>query len=372
MRSSGSPRTPRRKQRCKPRERGAAIITALLVMALSAILVSGILWREQVQVRRIENQRLIGQAQWVARGALDLTRLVLHAEADTLPSVTYLGGLWSTPVARTRLSHFIGETGGDEDAMAGSTWLTGTVEDAQSRFNLRSLVANPSPGVLEVNVTQLQAFQRLLQLLGLDGKLASKTALYVRAGLSHSATRFENAGTTSASSTSATSSQPQEDGANVTDNPGLDDDDDADSKVASLLMTDTDALLDIPGFTPAAVARLRPFITVLPNATPVNMNTASAEVLSAIVPEMTLAKAQAFVARRQTVFFRNMSDVSLALAAADVEGVTLDSSLYDVNTSYFLVHGGVQHDRAEVDRTTLVWRDPLTHATRVVRVQDQL
>ncbi|WP_321886867.1 type II secretion system minor pseudopilin GspK [Paraburkholderia bannensis] len=350
------------------RERGAAIITALLVMALAAILVSGILWREQVQVRRIENQRLLGQAQWVARGALDWTRLVLHAEADTLPSVTYLGGLWSTPVARTRLSHFIGNMD-DDGAQVGSTWLTGTVEDAESRFNLRSLVSNPSPGVLEVNVTQLQAFQRLLQLVGVDGQLASKTALYVRAGLSHSATRFEDAGTSSETSTSA---QPQGDGADFTDNPGLDDGADADSKTASLLMTDPDALLDIPGFTPAAVARLRPFITVLPNATPVNMNTASAEVLSAIVPEMTLAKAQAFVARRQTVFFRNMSDVSLALEAAGVEGVTLDSSLYDVNTSYFLIHGGVQHDRAEVDRTTLVWRDPLTHATRVVRVQDQL
>jgi general secretion pathway protein K len=354
------------RQRAARREDGAAIITALLVMALSAILVSGILWREQVQVRRIENQRLLGQAQWVARGALDWTRLVLHSEADTLPSVTYLGGLWSTPVARTRLSHFIGTMSDDDGSQVGSTWLTGTVEDAQSRFNLRSLVSNPSPGVLEVNVTQLQAYQRLLQLVGVDGQLASKTALYVRAGLSHSATRFENAGT------SSTSTQTQEDGANSTDNAGLQESDDDASKVASLLMTDTDALLDIPGYTPAAVARLRPFITVLPNATAVNMNTASAEVLTAIVPEMTLAKAQAFVARRQTVFFRNMSDVSLALQAADVDGVTLDSSLYDVNTSYFLIHGGVQHDRAEVDRTTLVWRDPLTHATRVVRVQDQL
>jgi general secretion pathway protein K len=357
------------RHRKKRREGGAAIITALLVMALCAILVSGILWREQVQVRRIENQRLLGQAQWVARGALDWTRLVLHSEADTLPSVTYLGGLWSTPVARTRLSHFVGNMGDENGAQVGSTWLTGTVEDAESRFNLRSLVSNPSPGVLEVNVTQLQAFQRLLKLVGVDGQLASKTALYVRAGLSHSATRFENAGTSSTTTASTQPSQTQEDGAITGDNPGLDDD--TDSAVASLLMTDTDALLDVPGFTPAAVARLRPFITVLPNATPVNMNTASAEVLTAIVPEMTLAQAQAFVARRQTVFFRNMSDVTLGLEAAGVEGVTLDSSLYDVNTSYFLIHGGVEHDRAEVQRTTLVWRDPLTHATRIVRVRDQ-
>ncbi|WP_322045358.1 type II secretion system minor pseudopilin GspK [Paraburkholderia sp. J67] len=352
------------------RERGAAIITALLVMALSAILVSSILWREQVQVRRIENQRLLVQAQWVSRGALDWTRLILHTEADTLPTATYLGGLWSTPVARTRLSHFLGGMDGEGGQQVGSTWLSGTVEDAQARFNLRDLVSNPSPGVLQVNTTQLQAFQRLLQLVGINGQLASKTALYVRAGLSHSATRFENANGSTASTDATQNSQAQGDDSTFTNQPGLDDDNDGRSSVASLLMTDVDALLDIPGYTPAAVAKLRPFITVLPNATPVNMNTASAEVLTAIVPGMTLAKAQAFVARRQTVFFRNMSDVTLALSAADVEGVSLDSSLYDVTTSYFFIHGRVQQDRAEVDRTTLIWRDPLAHKTRVVRVQD--
>ncbi|MFP4902772.1 type II secretion system minor pseudopilin GspK, partial [Paraburkholderia sp. BR14261] len=63
--------------------RGAAIISALLVVALSAILVAGMLWRQQVQLRRIENQRLLAQAQWIARASLDWTRLVLRSEADT-------------------------------------------------------------------------------------------------------------------------------------------------------------------------------------------------------------------------------------------------------------------------------------------------
>ncbi|NVH78510.1 general secretion pathway protein GspK, partial [Paraburkholderia sp. JPY432] len=65
------------RRRVQLRQRGAAIISALLVVALAAILVSGMLWRQQVQIRRIENQRLLSQAQWVARGALDWTRLIL-------------------------------------------------------------------------------------------------------------------------------------------------------------------------------------------------------------------------------------------------------------------------------------------------------
>ena len=58
----------------RKRQRGVAIISALLVVALSAILVSGMLWRQQVQIRRIENQRLLAQAQWISRSALEFRR----------------------------------------------------------------------------------------------------------------------------------------------------------------------------------------------------------------------------------------------------------------------------------------------------------
>ena len=156
-----------------------------------------------------------------------------------------------------------------------------------------------------------------------------------------------------------------------TDKPGIEDSEDS-AAHAPLQMTSVDSLLDIPGYTPEMVARLRPFVTVLPTVTAVNMNTASAEVIAAVVPGMSLSSAQAFVARRQTVFFHNVGDVQLALRGAGVQQVSIDPNQFDVNTNYFLIHGRVQHERAEVDRTTLVYRDALTHTTRIVRVQDQL
>ncbi|WP_322011080.1 type II secretion system minor pseudopilin GspK [Paraburkholderia sp. J12] len=357
--------------RLRPRasRRGAAIITALLVVALSAILVSGMLWRQQVQLRRIENQRLIAQAQWIARGTLDWTRLVLRSEADTSPTVTYLGGAWGVPVARTRLSDFLGQIGDVRAEQGAATYLSGSIEDAQARFNLRNLVSSPAPGALQLNVTQVAAFARLLQLLGLDTSLAKNTAVYLRAGLSYSATRFQTGTTAGATAAAQPPVGGAAGGATFTDNPGLDDSND-NSGVAPLLMTNVDALLDVPGFTPEALARLRPFVTILPTTTPVNMNTASAEVVAAIVPGMSLSSAQTFVARRQSVFFRNVGDVQLALQGSGVPQAAIDTTLCDVNTSYFLVHGRVDHERAEVDRTTLVWRDTLTHTTRVVRVSD--
>ncbi len=370
MRASIPPTRPRRPARPAAR-RGAAIITALLVVALSAMLVAGILWRQQVQLRRIENQRLIAQAQWIARGALDWTRLVLRSEADTSAGITYLGGTWGVPLARTRLSDFLGQIGDVRAAEGASTWLSGSIEDAQARFNLRNLVSSPAPGVLQLNLTQIQAFARLLQLLGLNGQLAQNTAVYLRASLAYSAQRFQTATMPGAATPAST---PQvaggaTGGATFTNNPGIDDTESS-SGTAPIVMTSVDGLLDVPGFTPDVLARLRPFVTILPTTTPVNMNTASAEVIAAIMPGMSLSSAQALVARRQSVFFRNVGDVQLALQAAGVPQAVIDTSLCDVNTSYFLVHGRVDHERAELDRTTLVWRDTLTHTTRVVRVSD--
>ncbi|MDE1181350.1 type II secretion system minor pseudopilin GspK [Paraburkholderia sp.] len=347
------------------------MISALLVVALSAILVSGMLWRQQVQIRRIENQRLISQAQWVARGALDWTRLILRSEGDTSAGVTYLGGVWGVPIAKTRLSDFLGQIGEVRADQGAATYLSGSIEDAQAKFNLRNLVSSPAPGLLQLNVEQIEAFQRLLALLGLNGQLAKNTAVQMRNSLAQSARRFQQQTSTTGATTTPQLQGGATGGSNFTDKPGLEDSDD-DAAVAPLQMISVDSLLDVPGFSADMVARLRPFVTVLPTTTALNMNTAPAEVIAAVVPGMNLSAAQAFAARRETVFFHNASDVLLALRGTGLQQISIDTSQLDVNTSYFVIHGRVDHERAEVDRTTLVYRDALTHTTRIVRVQDQL
>ncbi len=358
------------------RQRGAAIISALLVVTLSAILVAGVLWRQQVQIRRIQNQRLMSQALWVSRGAVDWTRLILRSEADTAPTVTYLGGIWAVPIAKTRLSDFLGKVSESDAAEGAQTYLSGSIEDAQARFNLRNLIAVPAPGLLQIDQTQTATFARLLAMLGLDGGLAKNVALRMRASLLQSATRFQNP---LSNRLGSAAQQPQPGNAaggdDATDKPGLQDESSIGSIDAEpLQFTSVDSLLNVPGFTTEMVARLRPFVTVLPTQTPVNMNTAPAEVIAAMVPGMSLSSAQTLVSRRQSAFFRNTSDVQLALQGAGAlpPGLDISQIPMDVTTSYFLVHGRVQYERAEVDRTTLIYRDPLTHTTRVVRVSDQL
>jgi general secretion pathway protein K len=329
------------------------------------------LWRQQVQIRRIENQRLLSQAQWVARGALDWTRLILRSEGDTSAGITYLGGIWGVPIAKTRLSDFLGQIGEVRAQQGAATYLSGSIEDAQAKYNLRNLVSSPVPGVLQLDTQQIAAYQRLLASLGVNSQLAKATAIQMRTSLAQSATRFQTgANATGASATPAVEGADTS-GSNFTDKPGMEDGG-GNPALAPLQMTSVDSLLDIPGYTPEMVARLRPFVTVLPTVSAVNMNTASAEVIAAVIPGLTLSAAQGLVARRQTVFFHNAGDVQLALTGAGAQSVSVDPNDIDVNTNYFLIHGRVEHERAEVDRTTLVYRDPLTHTTRIVRVQDQL
>jgi general secretion pathway protein K len=366
-------RNPMRESRGRRRrrQRGAAIITALFVVALAAILVSGLLWRQQVQIRRIENQRLLSQAQWIARGALEWTRLILRSEGDTAPGITYLGGVWGVPIARTRLSDFLGEIGDVRAEEGAATYLSGSIEDAQARFNLRNLVTVPRPGAVAVDPKQLLVFQRLLTSLGLDGQLAGAAAKAMRDSLASSATRFQTTAQNPAGL--ANPQSPTAAGSTVgdfSDKPGLEDSDDKQFE-RPIQMIDADSLLDVQGFTPEVVARLRPFVIVLPTTTVINMNTASAEVIAASVPGMSIGSAQALVSRRETVFFRNTGDVQLALQAAGVQQVQIDLNSLGVDTNYFLVHGNVQHERAELVRTTLIYRDSLTKTTRIVSVHDE-
>lgn len=359
----------------RERQRGVAIISALLVVALSAILVAGILWRQQVQIRRIENQRLINQSEWVVHGTIDWARLVLRSAADTSP-IDYLGGVWAVPIAETRLSDLLGKFGGAAGGdleVASDTWVAGSIEDAQAKFNLRNLANASATGADQIDPTQVQAFQKLLAELGLSSQLAGPAAQYVRSSLQYSLGRTRQSAVSSPIGASGVPNVPvpQQGGTNgpFTSNPGLDDGDD-NSASRPLPIDSVGALLDIPGFTPDVVARLAPFVTVLPTVTPINVNTASAVVIAAVVPGLSLSSAQGLVSTRDQIFFVTISDFVNRAQAMVGPGLQVASTDVDVRTSYFILHGRIRRGRAQLHRDALIYRDAMTHSTRIVSVED--
>jgi general secretion pathway protein K len=124
-------------------------------------------------------------------------------------------------------------------------------------------------------------------------------------------------------------------------------------------------LLAVPGFAPQAVDKLRDFVIFLPRVTPVNVNTAPAEVLGARIASMSTGDAAVLVAARKTAAFRDLSDLAQRLPGKSVSAA---SSELSVATSFFLVNGNVKMRRAGLQVQALVERTGAT--TRLVWVRE--
>jgi len=111
------------------RERGVALITVILIVALAASMAAFMAWQQQIWVRQVENLRDQSQAQAVARAAIDWARAVL-ADDTRNNNVDHLGEKWATVLAPLPV-----ETGR----------VTGSVADQQGLFNLNNLVRNGKP-----------------------------------------------------------------------------------------------------------------------------------------------------------------------------------------------------------------------------------
>jgi len=315
------------------RQRGAAVVTALLIVTLAVVVVSGMLWRQQVQIRSIENQRLMAQAEWIDRAAVDWARLILHDDLRRSPS-DHLGEPWAVPVAETRLSDFLG-AGLRTDQSGETSFVSGRILDAQARFNLTNLYqwSPDGSGGLILKQRSVEAFRRLLQALGLNAALAEPTAQYFL--------RAAKGG----SSNGQPAPRPPD---SVQD------------------------LLAIPGYTPEMIDTLEPFVAVLPESTAVNANTADAEVLAAVIPDLPLDRARELVRQRERAYFNDTADFNKRLTAIAPQAAP-DVNDLAVSTHYFLIYGLVRHDRARRLKVSLVHRGEAQgsgNATRIIWIRD--
>jgi general secretion pathway protein K len=207
-----------------------------------------------------------------------------------------------------------------------------------------------------IDPTQVDAFARLLSNLNLAPSLAQAAAIMMQTAQKASgqtqaaanaastaataATAVANAAPlapTTASTTEVTGALPTAGGASTAEPLGL---------------TQKDDLLAVPGFTPQILAQLKDYVVVLPTTTAVNVNTASAQVLSAIIGTLPLSDAYAVVARR--TFYNSVADFTTNLPG---QAVAAGAGKLDVKTSYFLVNGKVRLSRAALDVQSLIQRN---------------
>ena len=297
-------------------QRGAALLMAMLLVTLVATLSAASLWLQwrQVEVETADRQR--SQLSWLITGAMDWSRLILREDALSVQSggTDHLGEPWALPVQESRLSTFLSQ---GQQLREGDpqVFLSGRITDAQSRLNLLSL-SEGSQVVPEV----LAQWVRLFALLQLP-----------RAELEQLVRQWPLALTEGAQGPL----RPQ--------------------RVEQLVWL---------GLSEASVARLQPFVTVLPEPTPVNLNTAPLQVLLASLPALDSATAQRFVQRREQRHFATLEEARQALGLAAAQ---LSERRHALRTQYFEVTGQLridqqrQTERALVRRSgpqvSVVWRE---------------
>lgn len=141
----------------RPHQRGAALLTAMIIVTLIASLAAGMVWQQYRAVQIEAADRARAQSTWILQGALDWARLILleDAKQNRNKPVDHLGEPWAVPLAEARLSTFLATENSSATTDDGpEAFLSGSIEDAQSRYNLRSLLGGPQVPELEKRVLE--------------------------------------------------------------------------------------------------------------------------------------------------------------------------------------------------------------------------
>ena len=331
---------------------GVAVVTALLLTTLAITIVASLFWQQQVQVRSIENQRFQLQKKWVLRGALDWAGLILR-EDRRISKVDHLGEPWAVSLGDTRLDQYV-ENGKTEVEDSDAT-LSGQISDAQAKYNLNNLAFNG-----RVDPRELAVFAKLLGNLKLDSSLAQQVSAQValtQERVIEGPTKPGDASTGRDSSVPRNPGDSENTGANSTpDGVGspVGVSTSANSAVQFLKFSQIDDLLVIPGFTPATILRLRNFVTVLPVPTKINVNTTTAEVLSARLEGVSMTDAALMIATRDRAHFLNFENFKLNFPDKLKD---TDTNFLDFSTNYFVVNGKVKLNRSLLEVDALFERD---------------
>lgn len=301
--------------------RGAALLSAMLTVTLVATFAAAALWQQyrSIEVEGAERGRV--QVAWLLIGALDWSRLILRIDGRA-GNTDHLAEPWAVPLQESRLSTFLAadknNTGGMTAEESLDAFLSGQVVDAQSRLNIYNLIDNG-----KVSAIDLAAFVKLFTLLDLPLKeLANFTESYKSAA----------------------------DTSKIGNNAPL--------------MPQRLRQLTWLGLSPSTLQKLSPYISLLSERTTVNLNTASAEVIYAVVPGIDLAAAKLAVTSREQKHFTSLADAANAVPALAAK---LNATQHSVNTHFFEVRGRLRLEQIVVEEQSLVRRDNLSNVQTIWR-----
>ncbi len=277
-------------------QRGAALITAMLLAALITILAASWLARFDSHLRVTEVQRMGTQARWLLRAATDWARMIISEDNANYDDLTEV---WAVPIAPIRMTDIAG---------AQEAYFSGRLMDAQALFNLRNLLDNPNPVQA---ATELAWARALMQSAGLSPAQANGWITKLQATPADAV---------------------------------------ANTRVFDALDSGASATSGAIGVSPAVKLGLEARFIWLPERSQVNINTVQQEVLAAH-PAIGDAQAQQIIATRNRAAIRDPANIA--------NGLGISTSLaqqFDIKTRYFLATGRLAVGRIDVMARSLMQR----------------
>ena len=292
-------------------QRGAALLVAMIVLTLVATLAAGMIWQQSRAIGVESAERTRAQAAWILGGALNLGRVLLRLDART-PGVDHKNEVWATKLQEASLSSMLAQDRNNNVEGAPEAFLSGSIRDAQERYNLRNLV---DPATHKLVPAELEALMRLCE----RASVAPQAAQLLAQGL-QAAWQAERAGAN----------------------------DDEDDSAAPLAPQTVDQLTWL-GLDADSVQRLQPYVELLPEVTPLNINTAAPEVLAGVIG-LDDASAKRLESKRP---FKTLQG-----ARGDIpSSIALDPKRLSVGSSYFVIAGRLRMDGRLLEERLLVKRD---------------
>ena len=301
------------------RQRGLAAVTALLIVAIAASTAALMLSQQSAMLDQSSMVVARAQADTYAQAGVDWARGIL-AEDGRKGNLDTLDEPWAQPIAALPVERAV---------------VSGVVVDEQGKFNLNNL----GPGRTRADE---DTFQTLLQQLGLPTTLRFAVQDWIDADA--------DLGDSSSGEDAYYLSLARP------------------YRAANQRMVHVDELYRIRGFDAATVAKLRPFVTALPEHTRINVNTASDQVLHAVLGDVAPERLAQLLAKRAAHPFQTVE--AFARESDALVGGTAPRDALDVGSQYFAVRVQVAQDdvqlasdallqrRATDKGTVIIWRRP--------------
>ena len=286
------------------RERGVAVVTAILIVAVAASAATMMLAQQSAMVDRTLMVAGRAQADLYAMAGIDWARGVLAQDARDVDS---LAEGWAQPIAALPVDRAL---------------VAGGIADEQGKMNLNNLVNGAAKSDPDVRM-----FRALLAVLDLPPDLADAVVDWI----DRDADLSGNSGAEDAYYLALP--QPY--------------------RAANRPMAQVEELYRVRGFDAKTVARLKPYVSAIPARTATNVNTASDAVLAAMLG-LPRDKVQALLAERRARPWRQKADFASRATAAGAGPIATD---YDVKSAHFLVNVTVAQDDVRLATEALVRRE---------------